>query len=187
MSAVKKKTAPQRPLSLAEVISTQTRRWKLQYLQRLEYLRRKWPEIVGPYLAEQLRPARLYKKTLRLVTADPIWLQQGVFIKEELLQKLKKMLPRPDWVEDIQVVSGAADQLPPVQPLPSRPPPLPEADAQMRRQVQQAAALIARPELSEAVARAMLSWLRLDAARASRINQKSAAAAPPDDNQKEMP
>ncbi len=157
------------PSSLGEILGEQTRRWRIQHLQRLEVIKRKWQEAAGPYLASQVVPARLVRKTLRLIAADATWLQQMTYLKEMLLERLGQLLPGP-WVEEIKVVTG--EPLPPVEPSRKPAPPrLAEATEEMREKVTAACVQIGSPQVAEAVGRAMLSWLRLDAARPDGIDK----------------
>lgn len=167
---IKKRSRRSTPSSLSEILNQQTRRWRIQHLQRFEVVRRKWVEAAGPYLASQVVPARLVRKTLRLVASDAVWLQQMTYLKETLLERLRKILPGP-WVEDLKVVSG--EPLPPNEFIARMPsPPLPEATDEMRRKVAAACAPLGPGPVAEAVGRAMLSWLRLDAARPEGLDSK---------------
>lgn len=58
-------------------------RWKLWM---------KWSEYVGPTIAAQTEPVGLYRGTLLVWVRNSAWMQQMVFMKDEIQQTLNKKL-----------------------------------------------------------------------------------------------
>ncbi len=107
------------------------------------------------------------RKTLRCATEDSVWVQEMNYLKDSILGRLQKLLPGR-WVDDLKVV---VCELPPEARLPEEQNQgdLPPPSAEMIDAVEKAKGKIGNPELAEAFGRAMLSYLRLDAARRSRL------------------
>ena len=65
-------------------------------LKRLEESRAvlAWTTYVGETVASQARPIRLRGNTLVIQVNDPLWMQQLMFLKQELLRKYRKDFPK---------------------------------------------------------------------------------------------
>ena len=57
---------------------------------RLAALRRDWHSIFDPQICSHLFPASLSEKELLLHVSSPIWMQQFVFRKEEIVKRLER-------------------------------------------------------------------------------------------------
>ncbi|MBI4404302.1 MAG: DUF721 domain-containing protein [Deltaproteobacteria bacterium] len=53
-----------------------------------------WQEFVGPAAAEVAKPVRIRNHTLTVRVADPLWLQQLVLLKQEILRKYRSAFPK---------------------------------------------------------------------------------------------
>ena len=51
-------------------------------------LQRNWRHIVGPTVAAHTRPHRISFRTLQLVVENSLWMQQLVFLKPHMLEKI---------------------------------------------------------------------------------------------------
>ncbi|MCX7945222.1 MAG: DUF721 domain-containing protein [Deltaproteobacteria bacterium] len=60
-----------------------------------------WEELVGSRLAKYLRPVELKKKRLLVQVPDSTWLNEVVFHKEEIIQKVNEYL-KTESIEDIK-------------------------------------------------------------------------------------
>jgi len=157
------------PTPLAELIEARTRRWRILHLQRLQIIRRAWSRAAGDYVARHVQPVRLVRHTLRLAVEDSSWAQEMAYLAEPILERLQKLLPG-DWVDKLKVVAA--------EPFPddvetgaaAGRPPLAEASEEMKQAVAGACRQIADRGVAEAVSRAMLRYLRLDAARSNELD-----------------
>jgi predicted nucleic acid-binding Zn ribbon protein len=52
-----------------------------------------WPDIVGHPAAARARPVAVKGQTLTVHVDDPLWLQELLFLKAELLVRYRKALP----------------------------------------------------------------------------------------------
>lgn len=68
-------------------------------------LRRQWPDIVGARVASHTRPDAIRFKKLSVVAQHSVWLQQLVFLKPVLLDKINAAAGRP-LVSDIVLRVG---------------------------------------------------------------------------------
>lgn len=53
----------------------------------------KWPEIVGPMMAEQSLPLRLKNKTLFILTRHPAYAEKLKFLEKPLIAKISVLFP----------------------------------------------------------------------------------------------
>lgn len=157
------------PTPLAELIEARTRRWRILHLQRLQIIRRVWPRAAGDYVARNVQPARLVRRTLRLAVEDSSWAQEMAYLAGPILERLQKLLPG-NWVDRLKVVAS--------EPFPGEvetsretgyPAPV-EASEEMRQTVAGACRQIADAGVAAAFGRAMLRYLRLDAARGNALD-----------------
>jgi len=81
------------------------------------YLKRDWPEIVGLPLAAHTRPDSIKFRKLWVAAENSVWLQQLVFLKPFLFEKIKA-LPQASLISDIGFRVGDI-------PGPSKPVPAP--------------------------------------------------------------
>jgi predicted nucleic acid-binding Zn ribbon protein len=58
---------------------------------RAQAVLRRWPEVVGDYLAERSRPDRFHKGTVWVAVRDNVWAQELRFRREEILQRLNEL------------------------------------------------------------------------------------------------
>ena len=51
-----------------------------------------WPEVVGPALADRVRPARLEGTALVVVAVDPAWATQARLLGDEVAARLRRAI-----------------------------------------------------------------------------------------------
>jgi len=146
------------PIRLADLISSRTKRWRVQKLKRLEIIRQKWVQAAGDFVAKHAVPVRLVRKTLRVGVDDSSWVNEMSYLTDTILQRLQELLPGK-WVDEIQTVvvesltetESAKDTRPPVM--------LSEATDEMNQRVNDALKDV-KPGLATVIKRAMLTSLR---------------------------
>ena len=143
-------------MAVAELVGSSARRWRFVHLHRLEVIRGAWREAAGAFIAQHVVPARLVRRTLRVVADDSSWVTEMAYLGPELLARLKERL-RGDWVDELKVLVGE-----PAEPLPAPPPPfsLPPPTPRQAEEAESLAADVQDPQLRAAVSRAALAWLR---------------------------
>jgi len=60
--------------------------------RRLQKIQLHWLEIVGPVVAAQTLPVKLYRGVLQVATASSAWAQNLVFERQRLMEKLNQAL-----------------------------------------------------------------------------------------------
>jgi hypothetical protein len=74
--------------SLASTVATLAHQYGLK-VRLVEYrLQQQWPGIVGDQIAAHTRPDTIRFRTLYLIAANSVWLQQLTFLKPSLLEKI---------------------------------------------------------------------------------------------------
>jgi hypothetical protein len=169
------------PIRLKDLIQNRTRRWKMTLLQRTEIIQQKWAEAAGEYVASHVVPSRLIRKTLRVVAEDSAWLTEMTYLGEEILVRLKELLPG-DWVDKIQTVVG--------EPLPKRALSEPavllaKTSKEMLHRVEEVGDLVDDTELRKAIERAMLAGVRRDRVKPYRKNQSGRSGSKEPDSDKD--
>ncbi|MBW1810707.1 MAG: DUF721 domain-containing protein [Deltaproteobacteria bacterium] len=147
------------PIRLADLISSRTKRWRVQKLKRLEIIRQKWVQAAGDFVAKHAVPVRLVRKTLRVGVDDSSWVNEMSYLTDTILQRLQELLPGK-WVDEIQTVvvesltetESAKDTRPPVM--------LSEATDEMNQRVNETLKDVSQPGLATVIKRAMLTSLR---------------------------
>jgi predicted nucleic acid-binding Zn ribbon protein len=148
---MKKKT---KPLSLGAVLkdvlpSIQKGGGSLDYLM----LCRLWRETVGETIAMHTCPASVHKDILSVHVASSVWMQQLHFLRDTILEKLNLSLsshPLKGIRFKIGHVPGPKETDEPLRPL----------NNQSRRDIDQAAAVIADPEVRTAFKDLMGAYLK---------------------------
>ena len=79
--------------SLQKVFGTVQSQLNRREQQQFQQLVRCWVAVVGPDVALQTRPLRLYRDVLSVATASPAWAQNLVFERQRILAKLNSQLP----------------------------------------------------------------------------------------------
>lgn len=74
--------------SVSQSLQEIARRYGLEAKLMEHRLRRAWPEIVGKQIAAHTRPHAIRFKKLYLVAESSVWLQQLMFLKPVLLEKI---------------------------------------------------------------------------------------------------
>lgn len=105
-------------ISLRSLISDFSRSHGLDIRLLEYYLQRDWPEIVGLSLAAHTRPDSIKFRKLWVSAENSVWLQQLVFLKPVLLEKIKA-LPQGSLVSDVGFRVGEIPRLSPPVPSPS--------------------------------------------------------------------
>ena len=157
------------PVPLSKLINSNSRRWKIQALHRLEIIRRKWREVTGEYVATHVVPVRLVRKTLRIAAEDATWASEMTYLKSDLLERLQQVIPK-GWIEDIHVVASEPlpSDLPDVQTTPALPPLTAEMEQKALELTSTALNANADPTLVAAIQRAILAALRRNDDRAEK-------------------
>lgn len=78
------------------------RRLGLEDAAKLQGIKARWSELVGPQLSEHLEPGFVSGATLHITASSPLWLEQAGFYREEILKRLA-----PLGVRDIKFKPGA--------------------------------------------------------------------------------
>jgi len=82
--------------------------WQSQLEVALPLLR--WPDMMGPKIAEQSEPESLKNGVLTVRVENPAWLHHLNFLREELLQRLSKQLPSVK-IKEIRFRQGPLDRI----------------------------------------------------------------------------
>ena len=97
------------------------------------YLRRHWPEVAGDHIAAHTRPDQIRFKKLYLVAESSVWVQQLMFLKPTLIEKINAAGSRP-IVSDIVLRVGEVGEVKSIkengktaEELPEEPAPSPES------------------------------------------------------------
>ena len=53
-----------------------------------------WDEVTGPAISNHTRPSWIKNRQLRVTVSDPIWLQELIFLEEDIRTKLNEKLCR---------------------------------------------------------------------------------------------
>ena len=94
------------PLSIANILEKGRSDSKLNsQLIRCE-LWRDWDEIAGVELSKKIRPSRWHGDTLIIKTRSSAWLNELNFMKDELLNRIKRAVPKIR-IRDIRVEIGS--------------------------------------------------------------------------------
>jgi len=64
-------------------------------------LTRQWPEIVGETIGENTKPVSFYKGTLYIQAANSAWMQQLVFMADQIKENINKFVGK-DWVKQVR-------------------------------------------------------------------------------------
>ncbi|MBX3016619.1 MAG: DUF721 domain-containing protein [Bdellovibrionaceae bacterium] len=75
-------------------LSAPFQRWKMW---------KRWPEFVGPTMAEVTEPVGLQKGTLYIWVKNSTWMQQVSFLKEQLRVSLNQKLGQKNTIRRIQL------------------------------------------------------------------------------------
>jgi hypothetical protein len=154
------------PVPINKLINSQTRRWKIQALHRLEVIRRAWRQVAGEYVAAHVVPVRLVRKTLRLAAEDSTWASEISYLTSELLMRLQTLIPK-GWVTDIRVVSSEPlpPEVPDLKPALKLPPATPDMTKKSLDLTEITLDHGVDPTLVTAIQRAVLAALRRSNAR----------------------
>ncbi|MFQ5915073.1 MAG: DUF721 domain-containing protein [Nitrospinota bacterium] len=81
-------------LSVGQVLKglTQSAPWG-RGVRRYEVIRH-WVEVVGPAVAHRAQPVEIRGRTLYVEVADPVWLQQLVFLTDSIRRALNEAVGR---------------------------------------------------------------------------------------------
>ncbi|MFA5811467.1 MAG: DUF721 domain-containing protein [bacterium] len=144
-------------MSVAEILADGRDSLKLRDAIRRYRIWDRWDEIMGKAVADFAQPARWRGKTLIVRVEHPSWVQELTFLKPQMMERIRTMLPEAG-VKEIHFEIG---QLPP-RPKHSkagRPAEEPQLSADQQEFVDQVTLEIKDPELREAATRAMKKGL----------------------------
>ena len=85
---------------LKSLISDFSHSYGLEVRMLESYLKRDWAEIVGRPLAAHTRPDSIKFRKLWVSAENSVWLQQLVFLKPQLFEKIKA-LPQSSLISDM--------------------------------------------------------------------------------------
>lgn len=88
---------------------------------RAQAVLRRWPEVVGDFLAERSRPDRFHKGTVWVAVRDNVWAQELRMRKEQILERLNGMSAEGEIFANVRFG---------VRPLPSAEESLPQTPAE---------------------------------------------------------
>jgi hypothetical protein len=91
--------------SVSSVLTGLAKRLGLELMLQEAHLRRHWHEIVGEPVASHTRPDQIRYKKLHLVVESSVWLQQLIFLKPSLLEKINGAVGMP-MIEDLVMRVG---------------------------------------------------------------------------------
>lgn len=103
---------------LKSLISDFSRSYGLEVRMLESYLKRNWPEIVGLPIAAHTWPDSIKFRKLWVAAENSVWLQQLVFLKPVLFEKIKS-LANGSLISDVGFRVGEIPRLP--QPAPTSP------------------------------------------------------------------
>lgn len=82
------------PETLGDILKDSLQKWDFgPTLLRYEVVE-KWPELVGPKIAEKSRATGLQGDMLLIEVDHPAWVQELNLLKNQLLQKIGRLFPR---------------------------------------------------------------------------------------------
>lgn len=82
--------------SLNRVLGSLQNQSEWQQHQQFQYLRRCWPEVVGPVVEAQTRPfAITQQQVLKVAASSSVWAQNLAFERQRILDKLNAKLLQP--------------------------------------------------------------------------------------------
>jgi len=123
-------------------------------------LRMEWVTLVGQPLATYTLPDKLRFRKLSIIVGNSVWLQQLMFVKPALLEKIQSFC-HPDFVTDIHFRIGVIPS-PPPEDSPS-PPTQVESSSSLplaaQQTISQATARVSDPDLREYIANVMTKAL----------------------------
>ena len=81
-------------VSLKNIISRLVKKLDTPTTHWFDELNEKWPELVGPAIADHAKPGRYNKGELVLFVENSVWLSEITYSKDLILQKLQKTFGR---------------------------------------------------------------------------------------------
>ncbi|MFH1130636.1 MAG: DUF721 domain-containing protein, partial [Pseudomonadota bacterium] len=90
--AFDKRTRLRNPLPAGELVSRWLGRQKLDGELTQYNIQDRWMELVGERIAARTEPGKLRDKTLTVAVASSAWLNELVFLRNELVQKINGKL-----------------------------------------------------------------------------------------------
>ncbi|MFH1654395.1 MAG: DUF721 domain-containing protein [Pseudomonadota bacterium] len=82
------------PQTISEILGNKSARWKTKLILDRCELWKKWKEIVGSELSDKIFPARWKGNILVVCAQSHSWLNELNFLKKDLLENIKKKLPK---------------------------------------------------------------------------------------------
>jgi len=84
---------------------------------RIYEIQRRWPSLVGAGTAARSWPTSLRQGVLVIHVADSTWVQELTYLKVQLLEKIRTVVP-PDAVTELRFFVRAGASCPPPEPPP---------------------------------------------------------------------
>ncbi|MBI1822798.1 MAG: DUF721 domain-containing protein [Nitrospirae bacterium] len=94
-----------RPQQISEILKPLLKRYGLETQIQIYTLVEEWKELVGNQLASHTLPYQLKFHKLFLYVDSPAWMNQLIYLKEELKNKINKEVGE-NWVQDIVMKVG---------------------------------------------------------------------------------
>jgi predicted nucleic acid-binding Zn ribbon protein len=82
------------PIPLKGILREALRAYNLDVDLELYALWERWPEVVGPLIAQNARPTAIKRKLLLVNVSSAPWTQQLQYLKGELIEKVNRALGR---------------------------------------------------------------------------------------------
>ncbi len=117
----------------------------------------RWTDIVGGELAKRTYPRALHGRTLLLAVASSAWMNELVFLKRSILERLAEEVG-PNLVKDIRLVLDPAMKRPVTASLPARRTVV--ADTPLPSVVTEAIQKVSDPILRETILKAARASIR---------------------------
>lgn len=124
-------------------------------------LRRHWSEIAGEQIASHTRPDQIRFKKLYLIVENSVWLQQLMFLKPTLLEKINKAADSPLVSDIIFRVGEISSEPKEVQRLDDEDPRLADPSPESLAQAAAHAAAVKDPDLRARLIAVMAQALSL--------------------------
>jgi len=97
-----------KPVPLESILSRALQRANIDINPDLFKLWTRWPDLVGPTIAENAKPAVIKKGMLIVHVTSTPWIQQLQYLKEDIIEKLNRELGE-ERIEDVRFKIGPID------------------------------------------------------------------------------
>lgn len=81
-------------INISEVIGKSAKKFGFDRQVPFQLIGKKWPELMGSSVGQHSYPVKLRGKTLILRVEHPTWMQELSFLKPQILDKIRRVLPK---------------------------------------------------------------------------------------------